>query len=271
MSVLYDSPRAAAVAGMFYPGDARSLKAEVHQYLGKPITPEKALGVMVPHAGYVYSGALCGHVLARVEIPETVLILHTKHRPGGGDLSLAAYEAWRTPLGELPTDRELTDALDKPPVVVSNRPHGHDHAAEVVLPFLQVLRPDVRVAVISVGHTDYRELLKAAANIAAAIKAHARGVLIVSSSDMNHYEGHTLTLAKDEKALERLRAFDPRGMLEVCLREDISMCGAFATALMVEACKLLGATGARVIEHTTSGPTSGDMEQVVGYATAVVS
>lgn len=269
MSVVYNEVRRPAVAGMFYPGDERGLRREVRKYLGTPARRQRVLGVMVPHAGYVYSGALCGRALAGVEIPQTVLILHTKHRPGGAAISLAAFERWQTPLGDVPADRELTDALAGA-IAVSNRPHLQDHAAEVVLPFLQELRPDVRVAVVSVGAAAFGELQRAASAIAAAIKAHSRGVLIVASTDMNHYESHTRTLAKDKHALERLGEFDARGMLEVCEHEDISMCGVAATALMMEACRELGAGGARVLEHTTSGETSGDYDQVVGYATAVV-
>ena len=271
MSVLYDDVRPAAVAGMFYPGDEKTLRRDVLKLCGKQALREKALGVMVPHAGYVYSGALCGRALAGVEIPPTVLILHTKHQAGGGALSLAAFEHWQTPLGDVETDHELTDALaNLPGIVVSNRPHTRDHAAEVVLPFLQVLRPAVKIAVISVGHFE-ENLATVAAAIARAIKSHKQPVLVVSSSDMNHYESHALTLSKDEHALAKLRACDAPVMLAVCEHENISMCGAYATALMLEICRALGATRARVLEHTTSGPTSGDMEQVVGYATAVVS
>ncbi len=271
MTVLFDEPRAPAVAGMFYPGEARKLRAEVQRLLGRASpSRQHVFGAMVPHAGYMYSGALCGRALAAVEIPPSVLILHTKHRPGGGELSLAAYEGWQTPLGVAPTARELTEALAREPLVVSNQPHVKEHAAEVLLPFLQVLRPDVRVAALSVGHAGIDGLVKAADVIAAAV-GNLGPALLLASSDMNHYESHAATLAKDERALAPLRAYNWRAMLEVCEREDISMCGAWATALMLEACARLGATSARVLEHTTSGPVSGDFEQVVGYATALVA
>lgn len=263
--------RQAAVAGMFYPADAQRLRGEVDAYIAAPARPRaRAWGVMVPHAGYVYSGAVCGRALASVEIPPHVLILHTKHQQGGATLSLAGFDAWQTPLGDVPAHKPLCDALARVGgVQVSNAPHTRDHAAEVVLPFLQVLQPRVEVAVISVGAFDPAQLAARGKSLAAALKA-AGGALMIASSDMNHYDSHEVTLAKDELALKQLAAFEPHALMGVCELEEISMCGVCATALMLEAAKELGATRVEVLEHTTSGPTSGDFDQVVGYASARV-
>jgi AmmeMemoRadiSam system protein B len=256
---------------MFYPGDAARLRREIDGFIAKPAKARaRAYGVMVPHAGYLYSGAVCGRALASVEIPQRVLILHTKHQAGGGTLSLAEFDAWETPLGDVMADEPLNAALAAiTGVTRSNVPHTHDHAAEVVLPFLQVLRPEVQVAVISVGVFDRAELPSLGAAVATAIKG-AGGALMVASSDMNHYDSHEITLAKDELALKQLAAFEPLEMLRVCELEDVSMCGAYATALMLTAAKKLGAARVEILEHTTSGPTSGDYDQVVGYASARV-
>jgi len=263
--------RQAAVAGMFYPGEPARLRRDIEGWLARPARArEKALGVMVPHAGYVYSGAVCGHALASVEITPRVLILHTKHQAGGGPLSLAQFDAWETPLGDVPADAELGAAMARiSGITISNAPHTRDHAAEVVLPFLRVIRPDVQVAVISVGAFDTHALDQLGADVAAAIKG-VGGALMVSSSDMNHYDSHEITLAKDELALKQLAAFEPEKMLAVCELEEVTMCGAYATALMLKAAKNLGARRVEILEHTTSGPTSGDYDQVVGYASARV-
>ncbi len=263
--------RQAAVSGMFYPGDAARLRREIEGYIAKAAKPRaRAFGVMVPHAGYVYSGAICGRALASVSIPLRVLILHTKHQAGGGVISLAGFDAWQTPLGDVMADEELNAALAKVPgVTCTNVPHTRDHAAEVVLPFLQVLNPEVQVAVLSVGVFETASLTEVGASLAAAIES-AGGALMVASSDMNHYDSHEVTLAKDELALKQLAAFEPLEMLRVCEQEDVSMCGAYATALMLTAAKQLGASRVELLEHTTSGPTSGDYDQVVGYASARV-
>lgn len=263
--------RQAAVAGMFYPAGAERLRREVERLTATPARPPaRAFGVMVPHAGYVYSGAVCGRALASVEIPASVLILHTKHQPGGGPISLARFDAWETPLGAVAAHEALNAALARVDgVSAANEPHTRDHAAEVVLPFLQVLRQDVKIAVISVGAFDLANFEAVASGLAAALEGCGGG-LLVSSSDMNHYDSHEVTLAKDKLALEQLAAFEPVRMVEVCEREEVSMCGVYATALMLGAAREMGATRVELLEHTTSGPTSGDFDQVVGYASARV-
>lgn len=265
-----ETTRQTAVAGHFYTSVPLKLKDQIQGYLAEPAAEKaKGYGVLVPHAGYVYSGAVCGRALASVEIPDAVLILHTKHQLGGGTFSLAQFDEWETPLGMLPVDAELQDALSKADHIgPTNLPHFQEHAAEVVLPFLRVLNPDVKVCIISVSHADMETIASVAQGISRAILSVRQDVLVIASSDMNHYEDHDLTLEKDQFALEKLGEFDARGMIAACFEKDISMCGAHATALMLETCKALGATRVELLEHTTSGEVSGDMHQVVGYASA---
>lgn len=267
-----DTIRHPAVAGRFYTAVARRLRADIEDYIAQPAAPRiRALGVMVPHAGYVYSGRVCGRALASVEIPPLCLILHTKHQLGGGALSLAQFEQWETPLGTVQVDAAFNALLARAPgVTASNLPHFGEHAAEVVIPFLQVLRPDVRVCVISVMTAPYELIQLASEGIARAIH-QAGDVLVIASSDMNHYADHETTIYKDKLALEKLGSFDPEGMIRVCNQHDITMCGAHATALMMETCRHLGAKHAEVLEHTTSGEVSGEYGQVVGYASARIS
>lgn len=261
-----------AVAGHFYTAAPGRLRAEVEGYCAQPAAARaRACGVLVPHAGYMYSGRVCGRALASVEVPPLCVILHTKHQLGGGVLSLSLFEQWKTPLGSVVADKELNQALQAAPgITSSNLPHFGEHAAEVVLPFLQVLRPDVRVAVISVMSAPLELLQRAAKGIAQAVLAQQQNVLLIASSDMNHYADQEETLRKDKLALSKLAAFDAAAMLEVCNRHDITMCGVHATALMLEACRELGATRVEILEHTTSGEVSGEYGQVVGYASARV-
>lgn len=269
---MLETTRHPNVAGRFYTAVPARLKAEISGYIAEPAARKaKAHGVMVPHAGYMYSGAVCGRALASVEIPATVLILHTKHQLGGGTLSLAGFREWETPLGMMQVDPALQAALAKVDGIdVSNLPHFQEHAGEVIMPFLQVLNPKAKACIISVSHAPFEHLQGVAADMAHAILAHDGDVLVISSSDMNHYEDHDTTMQKDQLALDKLKAFDPQGMLEVCVSRDISMCGAHATALMLETCRQLGASKVELLEHTTSGEVSGDMNQVVGYASARV-
>ena len=262
--------RPPAVAGLFYDADPRALLATVDGFVAAPArAPRPVLGAMVPHAGYVYSGAICGHALASIRLPRSALILHTKHRPGGGLLSLASFARWHTPLGNVSADERLSSALaEVTSITLSNAPHHDEHAAEVVLPLLKRLRADVQIAVVSVGDADYAVLEQTAEEIAAALPDP--DTLVIASSDMNHYEDHETTLNKDASALEALAALDARTMLDRCEQQDISMCGAAATALMLELSRARGATHVEVLEHTTSARTSGDFRRTVGYASALV-
>jgi len=271
MSTL-DTIRQPAVAGRFYTAVPQRLRAEIEGYCAEPAAPKtRAYGVMVPHAGYMYSGRVCGRALASVEIPPLCVILHTKHVLGGGPLSLSQFQQWVTPLGSVPADPTLNRALaDVPGITQSNLPHFGEHAAEVVLPFLQVLRPDVRVAIISVMSAPLELIQRAASGLARVVLACNEEVLLIASSDMNHYADHDETIKKDQLALDKLAAFDASAMVETCNQYDITMCGVHATALMLEACRELGASRVEVLEHTTSGEVSGEYGAVVGYASARV-
>jgi MEMO1 family protein len=267
-----EETRIPAVAGRFYTAVPERLRGEIEAYTERPAAPRaKGYGVMVPHAGYMYSGAVCGRALASVDVPPVCLVLHTKHQLGGGTFALANFKTWETPLGMVPADASLTDALAAVKgIEVSNLPHFGEHAAEVVLPFLQVLQPDVKVTVMSVGRVEADDAASVGRGIAKAILAQGSDVLVISSSDMNHYADEETTRFKDKLALEKLIAFDPPGLIKVCEQHDITMCGVGATALMLEACRELGASTVELLEHITSGKASGDYNQVVGYASARV-
>ena len=257
---------------MFYDGRPSALEREVRGYLSAPArAPRAVCGVVVPHAGYPYSGAICGRAVASAVVPQRVLILHTKHHPGGGTLALAPYRSWQTPLGEVQADEGLSAGLaELPGVTLSEVPHRQEHAAEVVLPFLQLARADLRVAVISVGHAPY-EALCAAGERAARVLADVEGpTLVVISTDMNHYASQAETERKDALALRPLAAFDPAGLLAVCDRHEISMCGVAATVLGLALCRERGATRVELLEHATSAAVSGDYSHVVGYASALI-
>jgi AmmeMemoRadiSam system protein B len=145
-----------------------------------------------------------------------------------------------------------------------------EHAIEVHLPFLVRERPDARFAAICVGTHDAKRLKALGEGIARAIAKSGRDVLVVASSDMNHYEDQEKTLAKDKAAIERILARDPFGLLETCDTRHISMCGVAPTTAMLHACAQRGAAEAVLVDHKTSGDVSGDFDRVVGYAGVIV-
>ncbi|HYS82518.1 MAG TPA: AmmeMemoRadiSam system protein B [Anaeromyxobacteraceae bacterium] len=261
--------REPAVAGRFYPGSEERLWAEVAALLGPAGRPRPALGLLSPHAGYLYSGKVAGETWARVEVPTRAIVLCPNHTGLGARVALWPDGGWRTPLGRVPIDADLTAALRACPLVEPDRTaHLREHALEVQLPFLQARRPDVAIAALCLGPLSADECEELGRAVAAAVRD--RPALLVASSDMSHYLPADVARALDERALARFLALDPRGLHETVRREDISMCGVIPATVMLAAARELGATSAELVRYSNSGDVSGDHESVVGYAGAVV-
>jgi AmmeMemoRadiSam system protein B len=274
--------RTPAVAGRFYPGRAEELLREVREFTSTGKTAIgtgriAAIGCVAPHAGYIYSGGVAGAVYSRLEIPERCVILCPNHTGKGRPLAIMANTTWQTPLGEVAADADMgTRLLHRfPALQEDSAAHRAEHAIEVQLPFLQALRPELKMVPIAIGTSDFdllRGLGEALADVIADRheKDHDEKVLIIASSDMNHYESDEITRVKDHKAIKRVLAMDARGLWEVVMNEDISMCGFGPTIVMLTAAKILGATSATLVKYATSGDVSGDYESVVGYAGIIV-
>jgi AmmeMemoRadiSam system protein B len=274
--------RSPAVAGRFYPERADELRREIRKYTSAFDIPAgtrrvAAIGCVAPHAGYIYSGGVAGAVYSRLEIPAHCVILCPNHTGKGSALAVMANTTWQTPLGEVPADAELAARLLRrfPTLQEDSAAHRGEHAIEVQLPFLQVRQPELNIVPIAVGTSDFDVLRGLGEALADAIgnrqeENPAEKVLIVASSDMNHYESDAITRVKDHKAIERVLALDARGLWEVVMREDITMCGFGPTIVMLTVAKLLGATSATLVKYATSGEVSGDYESVVGYAGIIV-
>lgn len=272
--------RTPAVAGRFYPARAEELLRDVRQYTSASSSSRgrriAAIGCVAPHAGYIYSGGVAGAVYARLEVPARCVILCPNHTGMGSALAVMAATTWQTPLGEVAADSDLGGRLLRrfPLLVEDGAAHRSEHAIEVQLPFLQALQPELTILPIAIGTRDYdvlRELGEALADVISHLKEDRdEKILIVASSDMNHYESDAITRVKDHKAIERVLELDARGLWDVVMNEDISMCGFGPTVVMLTAAKLLGANSASLVRYATSGEVSGNYESVVGYAGIVV-
>jgi len=231
-----------------------------------------AIGCVAPHAGYIYSGGVAGAVYSRLEIPERCVILCPNHTGKGSPLSIMANTTWQTPLGEVAADGEMSARLLRrfPALEEDSAAHRGEHAIEVQLPFLQARQPELNIVPIAVGTSDFDVLRGLGEALGDVIAGRDVKVLIVASSDMNHYESDAITRIKDHKAIERVLAMDARGLWKVVMNEDITMCGFGPTIVMLTAAKLLGATSATLVKYATSGEVSGDYESVVGYAGIIV-
>jgi MEMO1 family protein len=264
--------RTPAVAGRFYPRNAEELRREIEDYAATETSPIAAIGCIAPHAGYMYSGHVAGAVYSRLEIPRRVIILCPNHTGVGHPLAAMTRGAWQTPLGEVAADVELGAALLEgfPAIHEDSAAHRSEHAIEVQLPFLQARRTDLSFVPIAVGTSDFQVLQRLGEAIADVISDQEDKILIIASSDMNHYESDAITRVKDHKAIERVLALDPRGLWEVIVNQDISMCGFGPAVAMLTAARQLGATSASLVKYATSGDISGDRETVVGYAGIIV-
>jgi MEMO1 family protein len=264
--------RHAAVAGRFYPLDRDTLLGEVEAFLSITGLSKPALGCVAPHAGYIYSGMVAGAVYAAIDVPPRCLVLCPNHTGKGRPLAIMSAGAWETPLGPVPIDTPLALALKErfPLLTEDCDAHRGEHAIEVQLPFLLRRNPKVGFVPIALGTGQFELLEQLGTAVADVLKEQAEPILMVASSDMNHYENDRITREKDHKAIERMLAMDARGLFDVVTNEDISMCGYGPTVVMLTAAKRLGAKSAELVKYATSGDVSGDREMVVGYAGVVV-
>jgi AmmeMemoRadiSam system protein B len=260
--------RSAAVAGRFYPSDPRELAAEIDIYA--PVDAEKlpALGCVVPHAGYMYSGHVAGAVYSSLQIPSRCILLGPRHFPRGQPMAILTEGSWQTPFGEAPIDSELAAKLAHASPVLREDPvaHEREHSLEVQIPFLQRLVPDLRFVPVVLASDRYDALEQLGQSVAQVVSKQKDPVLVIASTDMNHYESDAITREKDRKAIDRILALDPRGLYDTVRKEGITMCGYAATVAMLVAMNQLGAKEAKLVRYATSGEVTGDRDEVVGYA-----
>jgi AmmeMemoRadiSam system protein B len=267
--------RLPAVAGRFYPSDPAEITALIRKYTitvpGQPPMPVRAC--LVPHAGYVYSGHVAGAVFARIALPRKIIVLGVRHYPRGEPAAILSSGAWRTPLGDARIDEELAEALKKacPLLREDSMAHSAEHSLEVQLPFLQALTPDFTFVPVALGTVRYEHLVEVGEGIARVLEASKESVLLLTTSDLNHYEDDATTRIKDRKVIDELLALNSRGLYDTCRNEEISMCGLGPATAMLTALNELGARKAELVKYATSADVSGDRSAVVGYAGMVFS
>jgi len=221
----------------------------------------------------MYSGHVAGAVLARIVLPKKIIILGVRHYPRGEPVAILSSGAWRTPLGDAPIDESLGEALKKacPLLHEDSVAHNGEHSLEVELPFLQVLAAEFTFVPVALGTVRFESLVSVGEAIARVLDSVKEDVLLLTSSDLNHYEDEATTQIKDGKAIQQLLALDARGLYDTCRNEDISMCGLGPAVAMITALNALDAKKAELVKHATSGDISGDRSEVVGYAGMIFS
>jgi hypothetical protein len=262
------------VAGRFYDARPERLYAMVDGFLGQAGErhEDQTLLAMVPHAGYVYSGAVCGKTLGAANLASTVLLLGPNHTGRGERFALWPDGAWNIPGGSVPVDAGLAEALlaADPAVKPDTSAHMGEHSIEVVLPFLYRLNPELTIVPVCISAPTLESLERVGTAVGGALKDFGAPVSIVVSSDMSHYISREDARKMDGMALEPMMTLEPAVLYDTVRSRHISMCGVLPMTTGLYAAKTLGATHAELVAYATSGDASGDFEQVVGYAGVLV-
>lgn len=263
--------RRPAVAGSFYPDRREILQAQLADFLAGGAGDTHAVGIVVPHAGYIFSGAIAAQAYKSIVIPRKVVVLGPNHHGLGEQAALFAGGSWLTPLGEVPIATDLASRLLAGCEMLKDDELAHrfEHSLEVQVPFLQMLREDVQIVPIALGHASLDDWLQLGRQIGAVLSEQDEEVLLVASSDMNHFAAAAYTEKVDRLAIERMEGYDPAGLYRLVREKDISMCGVIPVVVMLEAARVLGADSCHLLRYGHSGLVNGDLDSVVGYAALV--
>ncbi|WP_432737824.1 AmmeMemoRadiSam system protein B [Maridesulfovibrio sp. FT414] len=268
--------RKPVVAGRFYTDDPRQLKTELQQYVG--VLPDKSAMpydrlVMLPHAGYMFSGLPCGKTIARSNLAPTVILMGPNHTGLGAPMSVWPSGSWEFPGGKLDVDHDLAAALINSGAgfVDNQAAHSREHSLEVIVPFLHYHNPSTRIVPVCVSESSPAALRKAGEVLAEIIAASDKPISIVVSSDMSHFVSASKAKRMDSMALEAVIRMDPQDFYSIVASNQISMCGVLPMTMAMFAAKKLGAGSGKLVEYTNSGQVTGDYESVVAYAGVIVS
>ena len=260
--------RLPCVAGQFYEEERRKLKEQVSSCLPKKSAKRSAKGVMVPHAGLMYSGGVAGDVYAALDWTHTVILLGPNHTGRGKPLSLSRADYWRTPLGDVAVDREWGERLlhSIPELEADDEAHEGEHSLEVQLPFLQCLSNKTRIVPVCLGSATDEMYKRFGLHLADAVLAFREEPVVIATSDMTHYEPHEQATEKDRYVIDAILSVDADELSRRVRGQQVSMCGAAPVVAMLSYAKKSGLKKGELVRYQTSGDVSGDYSSVVGYA-----
>jgi AmmeMemoRadiSam system protein B len=278
--------RRPAVAGSFYAGDSKSLNIQIENcFLHKIgpgelplVNPKKEnniIGLISPHAGYIYSGPVAANGFYKIALdgkPDTIIILGPNHRGFGEDVSIMAEGKWKTPLGELEIDKEMAEDILKNSKIIKNdkKAHQYEHSIEVQLPFIQyIFGKDIKFVPICMTRQDIDTDIEIAKSICSSVVD--KNILIIASSDFTHYESQEYAENVDKQAINAILESNPKKLYDIIYRQNLTMCGPGPITVMLIVCETLGAKKFELLKYATSGNITGMYDQVVGYASLIVS
>ena len=262
-------------AGQFYPPSAKEINKMISLFADGEGRKKDAIGCVLPHAGYTYSGRVAVQTVSKVNIKNTVVLLGPNHTGIGAPFSIMPRGFWETPLGNVEIDERLSQLfLNKTKHLEPDMlAHLDEHSLEVELPILQYFRKDFKIVPIAIMSDDLAALKELGTELAEVIKENdlKGSVMIIASSDLTHYEEQESAQRKDALAIEAISSLDENKLAQAVRQFDISMCGFAPVAVLIKAAKLLGAQKGELIKYQTSGDSTRDFSSVVGYAGITIS
>ncbi|MDN3515568.1 MAG: AmmeMemoRadiSam system protein B [Candidatus Brocadia sp.] len=265
--------RQPAVAGSFYSSDAGRLKSDIEGFVLRECKKLDVLGIVSPHAGYMYSGRVAGNLYSRIKIPDTVVILAPNHTGYGVPYSIWPGGLWRTPLGDIAVDEVVVNELVHTCNLIEKdrEAHMYEHAAEVQIPFIQYFNPHSKIVVMVISARNIADLENIGKNLSRVLQKLRPNALVVASSDMTHYESQALANRKDRIAIDEILALQEDTLYRKVNEMHITMCGIYPIVIMLVCSKERGARKSELVRYETSGDITGDYDQVVGYAGILIN
>jgi AmmeMemoRadiSam system protein B len=266
--------RRSILAGSWYPGQPQVLRSDIEAYFRNVPPreiPGRIVGLVAPHAGYMYSGPVAAHAyrLIRGADYDKVIVISPSHRMHFEGVSIWRGAGYETPLGIVPVDQELAEALLEADGPIAEIPAAHagEHSLEIQLPFLQVALGEFSFVPLVMGSQDGRTCRRLAEVLAGAVGQ--KRTLVVGSSDLSHFHSYNEAVRLDSVVLESVKKFDPEGLLKNLARRTCEACGGGPAASAMMTARALGADRAELLKYANSGDVTGDRREVVGYASAV--
>lgn len=278
--------RKPAVAGTFYAGSKDSLEEQIKGCFlhsvgpGKvPVASKKAegkiVGLISPHAGYVYSGPVAAWGFAKVieqESPETVVILGPNHRGFGSPMAIMSQGEWETPLGKVSIDEDFAQKLLQASSLIEEdaKAHQREHSLEVQIPFLQYgFNGEFRIVPLCVANQTAATSMSLGEAISSVAEDRSN-VLLIASTDLTHYQPREIAEKEDREILNAVTSGNPQNLGTVLSSGDFSMCGYGPVIAVLKAASDLGEARVNLLKYATSGDITGDYSAVVGYASLSV-
>ncbi|MBW7897548.1 hypothetical protein B188_23710 [Candidatus Brocadiaceae bacterium B188] len=265
--------RQPTVAGSFYSSNATQLKSDVEGFVIRDCDKQIVLGIISPHAGYIYSGRVAGTLYSRIKIPDTVIILAPNHTGYGTPYSVWPDGKWRTPMGDVKIDEEVVEALINTCTLLEKdrEAHLYEHAAEVQLPFIQYFNPHAEIVVMVISAQNIADLKNIGKHLSQVLQKLRPNALVVASSDMTHHESQASANRKDRIAIGEILALDEDALYRKVREMHITMCGVYPAITLLVCSKERGAKKAELVRYETSGDVTGNFDQVVGYAGIMIN